>query len=80
VDPERRTEPRKDGTYYSESPITAHINHGAALSMHEAPQPDAPTHAHLLAGLHINAELIRSRLERKPARSVAFETKAAWAG
>ena len=80
VDPERRTESRRDGTHYSESPITAHINHGTALSMHEAPQPDAPTHAHLLAGLHINAELIRSRLERKPTRSVAFETKAAWAG
>ncbi len=39
-----------------------------------------PTHAHLLTGLHINAELIRSRLDRKPARSVAFATKTAWAG
>ena len=39
-----------------------------------------PTHAHLLSGLQINAELIRSRLDRKPARSVTFITKAAWAG
>jgi len=39
-----------------------------------------PTHAHLLTGLHINAELIRSRLDRKPAQSITFETKTAWAG
>jgi hypothetical protein len=39
-----------------------------------------PTHAHLLPGLQIHAELIRSRLDRKPARSVMFETKTAWAG
>jgi hypothetical protein len=39
-----------------------------------------PTHAHLLTGLEINAELIRSRLERKPATSIAFATKTAWAG
>ncbi|MGC1451293.1 MAG: hypothetical protein WA830_14790 [Candidatus Sulfotelmatobacter sp.] len=39
-----------------------------------------PTHSHLLTGLDITAELIRSRLDRKPARSVAFITKTAWAG
>ncbi len=39
-----------------------------------------PTHAQLLTRLHVNAELIRSRLERKPACSVRFETKTAWAG
>jgi recombination protein RecA len=39
-----------------------------------------PPHAQLLTGLNITAELIRSRLDRKPARSVAFETKTAWAG
>jgi hypothetical protein len=39
-----------------------------------------PTHAQLLTGLNITAELIRSRLDRKPARSVAFATKTAWAG
>ena len=39
-----------------------------------------PTHAHLLTGLNITAELICSRLERKPAQSTAFESKTAWAG
>jgi len=41
---------------------------------------DLPAHAHLLTGLNINAELTHSRLERKPARAIAFETKTAWAG
>ena len=41
---------------------------------------DLPAHAHLLTGLNINVELTHSRLERKPARSVPFETKTAWAG
>ena len=39
-----------------------------------------PSHAHLLTKLEIHAELIRSRLDRKPARSIAFETKTSWAG
>jgi recA bacterial DNA recombination protein len=39
-----------------------------------------PTHAQLFTGLDITAELTRSRLDRKPARSIAFETKTAWAG
>ena len=39
-----------------------------------------PSHAHLFTELKIHAELIRSRLDRKPARSIAFETKTAWAG
>ena len=39
-----------------------------------------PTHAHLLTELKINAEPIRSRLDRKPALSVMFATKTAWAG
>jgi hypothetical protein len=39
-----------------------------------------PSHAHLFTELEIHAELIRSRLDRKPARSVLFETKTAWAG
>ncbi len=39
-----------------------------------------PSHAQLLTGLEIHIELIRSRLERKPAQSVMFETQAAWAG
>ena len=44
------------------------------------PENIEPAHAQLLTGLNITAELIRSRLDRKPARSVAFETKTAWAG
>ena len=39
-----------------------------------------PTHAQLLTGFNINAELTSSRLERKPASSTRFETKTAWAG
>jgi hypothetical protein len=39
-----------------------------------------PTHTHLLSSLEFNVELVRSRLERKPAQSVMFETQAAWAG
>jgi hypothetical protein len=41
-----------------------------------------PPHAQLLDGLHIQGELLRSRLERKPAGSVttAFATKAVRAG
>ena len=41
---------------------------------------DLPSHARLLTSAEINVELVRSRLERKPARSIAFETKTAWAG
>jgi len=44
------------------------------------PENIEPAHAQLLTGLNITAELIRSRLDRKPARSVAFETRTAWAG
>jgi hypothetical protein len=39
-----------------------------------------PSHAQLFTEFKINAELIRSRLDRKPARSITFETKTAWAG
>ena len=45
-----------------------------------ATQDPKPAHAQLFVELKIHAELIRSRLDRKPARSVAFETKTAWAG
>jgi hypothetical protein len=40
------------------------------------------THTQLLTGLDITAELIRSRLDRKPSRSTstAFASKTAWAG
>jgi hypothetical protein len=41
-----------------------------------------PTHAHLLTGVEITAELVRSRLDRKPVRSAAitFASTTAWAG
>ena len=39
-----------------------------------------PAHMHLLSGLEMHVELVRSRLDRKPARGVTFETKTAWAG
>jgi recombination protein RecA len=41
-----------------------------------------PPHAQLLTGLEMTAELVRSRLDRKPARSVeiTFASKTAWAG
>jgi len=38
-----------------------------------------PSHSHLLTGLEITVELIRSRLDRKPTRSAAFETRTDWA-
>jgi hypothetical protein len=41
-----------------------------------------PTHAQLLTGLEITAEIVRSRMDRKPARSaeITFASKTAWAG
>ncbi len=42
-----------------------------------SPECSTPSHAQFLTGLNINAELIRSRLERKPTQSVMFETQAA---
>ncbi len=43
-------------------------------------QNSDPSHAQLLTGHNITAETIRSRHDRKPAGSVAFEAKTAWAG
>jgi recA bacterial DNA recombination protein len=42
----------------------------------------APTHAQLLTELEITAEIVRSRMDRKPARSaeITFASKTAWAG
>ncbi len=49
-------------------------------SLAEAPtEVHYPHHAQLLTGLHINAEIC-SRLQRKPAHSITFATKTAWAG
>jgi hypothetical protein len=67
---------------------------GLAVEEEEAPegrkrinlpaQPEldfpCPPHTQLFPGLDIAAELIRSRLDRKPARSIMFETTTAWAG
>ena len=41
----------------------------------------SPSHAELLTGISIEAELVRSRLERKAVRaaSIAFDTRAQWA-
>jgi hypothetical protein len=44
------------------------------------PVPSFPSHAHLLTELQIHAEQILSRLKRKPAQSVMFTAKTAWAG
>jgi hypothetical protein len=52
---------------------------GAPSIQYPAPS-SKPSHSHLLTGLEITVELIRSRLDRKPARSVSFETRTAWAG
>jgi len=58
-------------------------NLGNRLSEHSMDsQFRAPTHAQLLTGLEITAELVRSRLDRKPVRSaeITFVSKTAWAG
>jgi hypothetical protein len=44
------------------------------------PQASTSSHTHLFTGLEINVELSHSRLERKPARSITFVSKTAWAG
>src|SRR5271156_2662900 len=45
-------------------------------------QSVAPTHAQLLTEMEITAEMLRSRLDRKPVRSaeITFASKPAWAG
>ena len=70
--PEIETESRRDGTEPG----------GAEDPVYDVPnssQAAHPSHAYLLTGLNINAEFC-SRLERKPARSVSFATRTAWAG
>ena len=43
---------------------------------------EVPTHAQLLTEVEITAELVRSRMDRKPVRSaeITFTSKTAWAG
>ena len=52
----------------------------AALScQHAVPTTELPTHARLLRGLGVTAELVRSRTERKPSVSAAsFEMEMIW--
>ncbi len=54
----------------------------SAVEQSAASQAQMPTHAQLLTGLELTAEIVRSRLERKPARSteITFASKTAWAG
>ena len=43
-------------------------------------QAQQPSHTELLTRLEIQAEMVRSRMDRKPATSVTFAAKTAWAG
>ena len=55
---------------------------GKKLSPNQFSEKQIPPHAQLLDGLHIEGELLRCRMERKPSRSVnaAFMTKMPRAG
>jgi recombination protein RecA len=45
----------------------------------QTPAAELPTHARLLRGLGVTAEVVRTRAERKPPRPVAgFEAKTVW--
>lgn len=68
------------GTQYSVLSANRSLVAQAVDAERGTTQEGQPAHARLLTGLKINAELIRSRLERKPARSITFGTKTAWAG
>ena len=51
----------------------------SAALRQDAPTAELPTHARLLRGLGVTAEVIRTRAERKPPRSVAaFEMQTNW--
>jgi recA bacterial DNA recombination protein len=54
----------------------------SAVPARQSPGKETPTHAQLLDGLHIEGELMRWRLQRKPVQSftTAFATKAVRAG
>jgi recombination protein RecA len=59
------------------APSTQYTVPGSKSFHHQGPKP---SHAQLLSEVEIRAELIRSRVERKPAGSVTFASKTAWAG
>jgi hypothetical protein len=52
------------------------------ISAVDSPKKNQPSHSHILQGLKVQGELLRSRLERKPSQSVkaAFSTHAVRAG
>lgn len=56
------------------------IKLSAVSSQRSAKTSESPSHAEIFNGLQIEAELLRSRLERKPVQSVRFATKVARAG
>jgi len=88
--------PKKEQTLTVRDPAAKrrkNAAHGASrgempVIEHQAPEGrkktcmsmETPSHSNLLTEREIHVELIRSRLDRKPARSVTFETKTAWAG
>jgi recombination protein RecA len=55
---------------------------GVKLSAFSSQPSGKPAHAHLLESIRVEAEIVRSRLERKPMKSVraTFESKAVRAG
>jgi hypothetical protein len=93
---ERAAAERRKNAAHPSTSLRVNSSRGPAIAEEEAPegrkkicvgeqstidlQTVSPTHTELLTGLDITAELIRSRLDRKPARSVLFASKTAWAG
>jgi hypothetical protein len=75
---QKESESRRDGTEFGDG--IEGCEKTPADGTPNAARFRFPTHANLLSGLNITAELTRSRLDRKSARSVAFATKTAWAG
>ena len=63
----------------SSSQFSVFDSQNTALPRNSA-QAGKPSHAQLLTGLEITAELVGSRLERKPPCSIRFASKTAWAG
>jgi hypothetical protein len=67
------------GVFSTQYPVLSSAGYSAAGTQQSDTNPK-PLHANLLSGLEIRAEVIRSRFERKPAKSIAFETTTAWTG
>jgi hypothetical protein len=82
-------ERHKNAAHGPSASLRVNSSRGSATENEQAPEgrnkiciggDSAPTHAQLLTSLDITAELILSRLNRKPAHSVTFATKTTWAG